>query len=69
MINFLYVSVILHPGRTIETDIYYEDTNAHHYLPYDSALPDHSRDNVPYNLAKRIIIFVSNDEKAESRLN
>ena len=49
--------------RTIETGIYYKDTNTHDYLPYDSAHPDNSRDNVPYNLAKRIIVFVSNEEK------
>ena len=55
--------------RTIETDIYYKDTNAHDYLPYDSAHPDHSRDNVPYNLAKSIIASVSNEEEAEYRLN
>ena len=27
------------------------------------------KDNVPYNLAKRIIVFVSNEEKAKYRLN
>ena len=27
VINFLDVSVILHSDRTIETDIYYKDTN------------------------------------------
>ena len=69
MINFLDVLVILHPDRTIETGIYYKDTNAHDYLPYDSAQPYHSRDNVPYNLAKRIIVFVSNEKKTEYRLN
>ena len=69
VINFLDVSVILHSDRTIETDIYYEDINAHDYLPYDSAHPDHSKDNVPYNLAKRIVVFVSNEEKIEYRLN
>ena len=69
MINFLDVSVILHSDRTIETDIYYKDTNAHDYFPYNSAHPDHSEDNVSHNLAKRIIIFVSNEEKIEYRLN
>ena len=29
----------------------------------------HSRDNVPYNLAKHIIVFVSNEEKSEYGLN
>ena len=69
VVNFLDVSVILHSDRTIETDIYYKDTNAHDYLPYDSAHPDHSKDNVLYNLAKRIVVFVSNEEKIEYRLN
>ena len=68
VINFLNVSVILDPDRTIETDIYYKDTNAHDYLPYDSIHPDHSKDNVPQNLAKRIIVFVSNEGK-KYRLN
>ena len=69
VIKFLDVSVILHPDRTIETGIYYKDTNAHGYFPYDSALLHHSRDNFANNLAKRIIVFVSNKEKTEYRLN
>ena len=48
---------------------YYKDTNTHDYLPCDSAHPDHSKDNVPYNLAKCIIVFVSNEEKIEYWLN
>ena len=47
----------------------YKDTNAHDYLPHDSAHPDHSKDNVLYNLAKCITVFVSNEEKIEYRLN
>ena len=69
VINFLDVSVTLHPDHTIETDIHYKDINANGYLPNDSAHPDHSRDDVPYNLTKRIIVFVSNEEKIEYRLN
>ena len=69
VINFLDVSVILNLDRNIETDIYYKDTNTHDYLPYNSAHLDHSRDNIPYNLAKLIIVFVSNEEKIEYRLN
>ena len=69
VINFLDVLVILHYDCTNETDIYYKNTNAHDYLPYDSAHPDHSKDNVPYNLAKCVIAFVSNKEKIQYRLN
>ena len=46
LINFLDVSVILHFQSTIETNIYYKNTNANDYLPYDSADPDHS---ITYN--------------------
>ena len=67
-INFSDVLITLHSDRTIETEIYYKDTSAHDYLPYGSTHPDHSKDNVPYNLAKRIIVFVSNEQKIEYRL-
>ena len=63
------LSVTLYSDPTIETDIYYKDTNAHDYLSYDSVHPDLSKDNVPYNLAKRIFVFVSNEEKIDNRLN
>ena len=69
VINFLDISVILHSDRTIVTDTCYKDTNAHDYPPYDSVHPYHSEDNVLCNLAKRIIVFVSNEEKIEYRLN
>ena len=68
ILNFLDIKVILHEDSTIETDIYYKPTNAHDYLPYDSAHPDHIKKNIPYNLAKRVIVFVSNPEKVELRL-
>ena len=42
VINFLDVSVILHSDRTFATERYYKNTNAHHYLSYDSAHPDNS---------------------------
>ena len=68
VLNFLDVEVILHSDNTVETDIYYKDTNAHHFLPYNSVHPKHCEDNLPHNLAKRIIVFVSNGEKIEMRL-
>ena len=60
ILNFLDVKVILNKTtRVILTDIYYKTTNTHDYLPYNSAHPSHVRDNAPFNLAKRIIVFVS----------
>ena len=64
----LDIEVILHSNNTIETDIYYKDTKADDYLPDNSAHPKHCTDSLPYNLAKRIIVFVSNDTKFEMRI-
>ena len=49
--------------------MYYKDTNTHDYLPYDSAHPESCRKNISYNLAKRIIIVVTELEKVKLRLN
>ena len=62
------IEVVLHSDNTVETDISYKVTNAHDNLPYSSAHPKHCKDNLPYDLAKRITVFVSNDEKVEMRL-
>lgn len=69
VINFLDISIILHHhNRTIETDIYYKETNTHYYLDYQSHHPNHIKNNVPYNLAKRIVVFTSNPSKEKERL-
>ena len=58
VLNFLDVKMILHKDLLVETGIYYKPTNNHDYLPYDSANPDCTKSNIPYNLPKRIIVFV-----------
>ena len=68
-INFLDITIILHESKKIETDIYYKDTNTHDYLNYHSHHTTHVKNNIPYNLAKRIIVFVSDTERMEYRLN
>ena len=52
--------MILREDKAVETDIYYKSKNTQDYLPYDSAHPDH---NIPYKLAKKKKVFVSNPEK------
>ena len=66
--DFLDVKIILHEDNSVETDIYYKPTNTHDYVPYDSARLDHTQVNIPHNLAKRIIVFISNPEKVIIRL-
>ena len=67
-LNFLDVKIILDINNRITTDIFYKPTNAHDYLNYNSDHPEHTKRNVPYNLAKRIICFVSDQEQTELRL-
>ena len=68
VLDFFDVKIILHEDNSVETDIYYKPTNTHDYLPYDSAHPVHTKNN-SYNLAKRIVVFVSNPEKVVIRLD
>ena len=63
MYQFYYILTVL------LKQTYYKDTNALDILPYNSGHSDHSKDNLPYSLAKRITVFVSNEEKIEYRLN
>lgn len=67
-LNFLDITVILNENNTVETDIYYKPTNSHDYLNYNSHHANHTKENIPFNLAKRIIVFVSNSVKMEQRL-
>ena len=67
-INFLDVKVILHENGKVDTDIYYKETNTQDYLNYQSHHPIHVKKNIPYNLAKRIIVFVSNEKTMNYRL-
>ena len=38
------------------------------YLPYNNVHPDHTKNNISYKIAKRIIAFLSNPEKVIIRL-
>ena len=48
--------------------IYYKPTNSHDYLDFNSHHPIHIKKNIPFVLAKRIMIFTSNSEKEASHL-
>ena len=68
-LNFLDIKILLHNGTRISTDIFYKETNPHTYLNFRSAYPTHIKDTIPFNLAKRIIVFVSDPQIVEIRLN
>ena len=67
-LNFLDISIIIDEEGFIYTDVYYKPTNSHDYLHFGSFHPDHTIQNIPYNLAKRIIVFCSDEEVMEGRL-
>ena len=67
-INFLSVKILTEDNGDVQTDIYYKDTNSHEYLDYSSHHPKHVKDNVPYCLAKTIVVFTSNSETMEENL-
>ena len=76
VLNFLDIEVILHSNNTVKTVytilymlkcIYCKNTNVHDYLHIKVHIQNVVKDNLPYNLAKRIV-FVSNDKKVQMRL-
>ena len=67
-LNFLDICIMIDEEGYIHTDIFYKSTNSHDYLHYDSFHPEHTLKNIPYCLAKRIIVFCSDEEIMEERL-
>ena len=65
---FLDVLAIVTNHREFSTDIFYKETNSHFYLDYHSHHPQHIKDNLPYSLAKKIVVFVSNTDQMNFRL-
>ena len=68
VINFLDITVLLHENGYVETDIFYKETNTHDYLNYHSHHPNHIKYNIPFNLGKHILVFVSDEQKVALRL-
>ena len=67
--NVFNVNVILKSNNEIETDEYCKDTNTPNYFPYVSPHPELGKNNVPYYIFERIIIFVRDDTKVDLRIN
>ena len=67
--NFLAIMVIKLNDGSIKTDVYYKETNAHDYLHYTSHHPQHTKDNIPFSLAKRIVFITSDERQLETNLN
>ena len=64
-ISFLNVQVYKN-GDKIETDVFYKKTDNHDYLPFNSCHPRHSKNNIPFVLA-RIICTIASDPAVRQR--
>ena len=50
VLHFLGASIILHQNGRLETNIFYKGTNSDDNLNYFSHHPEHTKQNIPYNL-------------------
>ena len=53
-VNFLDTTVHLTHEGSLYTDLYCKPTDAHNYLSYDSAHPDHIKNSLPYSQLLRV---------------
>ena len=60
-ISFLDVQFILKDDGHLSTDIYYKPTDTHNYVQWGSFHPHKTLTNIPFSLARRLIIIVSDD--------
>ena len=66
-IPFLDVLFEVEAHGKMMTDIYYKETDTHNYVPFCSFHPKQTLTNIPYSLARRICIIVSDTNVRESR--
>ena len=66
-VSFLNLLVYKDKG-TIQTDIFYKDTDSHDYLPFNSCHPRHTKKNIPYTLSRMICSIVSDSTRRDFRL-
>ena len=60
--------MVINKGGKIETDLFYKNTDSKQYLLFNSCHPKNTRNNIPYNLARRIKTIGSDDEQMIKRM-
>ena len=68
VVNFLDIKMTK-VTDVVETDIFYKLTDTKQYLNFFSHHPRHTKRALPYNLARRICVIVSNEENRGRRLD
>ncbi|XP_060557357.1 uncharacterized protein LOC132717809 [Ruditapes philippinarum] len=61
--------LVMKSGTHITTDIYSKPTDTYNYLNFKSCHPKHTKLNIPFNLASRIITIVRGETLQEKRLS
>ena len=64
---FLDTLIINHNGQ-LQSDIFYKPTDSKQYLLYTSCHSKHTRNGIPYNLARRLKIIISEENTLLTRL-
>ena len=65
-----FLDVMIRKDNTHRTtDIYYKPMDSFQYLPYTSSHPRHIKNNIPYNLARRICTIVEDQDIKKRRLH
>ena len=64
-----FLDILLCKGEeNLHTAIFYKETDAHQYLDFRSCHPKHTKQNIPFSLARRICAIVSKPDTRERRL-
>ena len=65
-----FLDFCIHIENTeIKTDIYHKDTDTFNYLDFRSCHPRHCKENIPFNMARRICTIVLDHIIKKQRLN
>ena len=60
--------MVLKNGKKLETNTYYKSTDSKQYLIYSSCHAKHTRNNIPYSLARRLRAIVSDENVLNLRM-
>ena len=60
---------ILKGQKRFETIVFYKETDSDIFLNFKSCHPRHVKENIPFNLAKRIRMLTDNDESCRDEMN
>lgn len=60
-------TMVMNKNGNIETDIYYKPTDSKQYLLFDSCHPRHTKTSIPFSLARRLRVIISEDDTLKKR--